>query len=290
MSIAGILDAMRSDRAPAERLVWICLENHANGHRCWPMTERAIAAELNLSIPTVQRAVQSLVAGEIVRVEQHKRRPTVFHMLRAYPKANGQHPPPEDLAYQNDMSTPENGPELTHQNDMSTASDAELTYQNDTPNPSGLSELTYQFDTPTPELTPKNDTSTPELTYQFDTTKESTSKNPTSKNPPTARAGARSESVHPLFNDFWESYPRKVGKRDASAAFTAAVKRADSAQAIIDALRLQPFHHNPQFIPHPATWLRGDRWLDKIEHPDAALMRAVGLNPDDLWRKGGLLQ
>ena len=283
MSIAGILDAMRSQRPPAERLVWICLENHANGHRCWPMTERAIAQELNLGIATVERAVQSLVAGNIVRADRHKRRPTVFHMLRDYPKANGQHPPPDDLTPQNDWSTARPEAELTPQNDES----SHLTHQNDE---STMVALTPQNDESTAHLTHQNDGLTSELTHQNDGTLESTSKKESTSNPPEARAGARSERVPIGFAEFWEIYPRKVSKRDAAAAFAAAVKRAGNPETILAALRQQPVNHNPRFIPYPATWLRGDRWLDEVEHPDAALMRAVGLNPNELWPKGGLLQ
>ena len=64
---------------------------------------------------------------------------------------------------------------------------------------------------------------------------------------------------------FWKEYPRKIGKRAAEKAYVAALKRAD-ATAIMTGLALFVKHAanlEPQFIPHPATWLNQDRWLDE---------------------------
>jgi hypothetical protein len=52
--IAGILDAMRSSYTPAVRLVWLCIENHANRDRWWRMTFEAIADELHLGLVTAR--------------------------------------------------------------------------------------------------------------------------------------------------------------------------------------------------------------------------------------------
>ena len=142
---------MRSPRPLAERLVWQCLENHANGARFWPMSEEAIARELSLGVATVARAVRALVASNIVRAEQHKRRPTVFYMLRVYGKPNGQHEPhQEELTTHNDGSTTE----LSDQSDGSTG---HLTTQNDRSTTPAQMDLTHQNDRPTPELTHQND-------------------------------------------------------------------------------------------------------------------------------------
>jgi hypothetical protein len=124
MSIHGILEAMRSDLSPAFRLVWQCLENHANGHRFWPMTAMQIAAELHLGVATVNRAIEGLEQLEIVRRELHHRRKTVFHMLRTYPDGGTHRYSDTDLADQNDKPTPD----LSPQNDQPTP---DLAYQND---------------------------------------------------------------------------------------------------------------------------------------------------------------
>ena len=298
MSVAGILEAMRSPRPLAERLVWQCLENHANGARFWPMSEEAIARELSLGVATVARAVRALVADNIVRAERHKRRPTVFFMLRDYGKPNGQYPPQTgDLTHQNDWSsaaeTPEIAdakPKLTTQNDGSTG---DLSHQND----GSTHYLTTQNDgssqPPQLALTHQDDRSSPELTHQNDRTSYPPVKNPPErkKEPPDPpRGGGR--LIDPLwFDAFWQLYPRKVGKRTAEAAFNAAVNRGNSAEAIVQGLRGYTFHADTQFQPHPTTWLRGDRWLDEVDSFDPVL-RAAGLRPEDFLDAppGGLLQ
>jgi hypothetical protein len=85
------------------------------------------------------------------------------------------------------------------------------------------------------------------------------------------------------FEAFWSAYPRKVGRGAAARAFAAACRKAP-AEEIIAAVQQASWHTNPKFIPHPTTWLHGERWTDEVEHPDAALLRAVGLAP------GGRLQ
>ena len=74
-------------------------------------------------------------------------------------------------------------------------------------------------------------------------------------------------SIDEDFLAFWRDYPRKTGKRAAQKAWDAALKRAN-AGAIRDALDLQKqagmFDREPQFIPHPRTWLCQDRFDDEI--------------------------
>ena len=205
MSIAGILDAMRSERPPAERLVWQCLENHANGHRCWAITEQAMADELKLGVATVARAVRALDADKIIEMVRFKRRPTLFKMLRNYPKPNGQHPPPpDDLTHQNDQSTGVIEPELTTQNDQSTY---HLTHQSDQSTAPLFAELTTQSDQPTPELTHQNDASTPELTHQIDQTSNPPVRTHQEENPPVRRASAPKPRPKSL-PDGWQPHPR----------------------------------------------------------------------------------
>lgn len=74
------------------------------------------------------------------------------------------------------------------------------------------------------------------------------------------------ESRPDRFDEFWDAYPRKVGKKKARAKFAAAVKAAGSAQRVIDgALRLAADPNLPekQFIPHPTTWMERGGWDDE---------------------------
>jgi len=73
------------------------------------------------------------------------------------------------------------------------------------------------------------------------------------------------------FESFWLAYPRKVGKGAAKRAYDRALARAgdEPGLTILDGLhRVRPFWADPEFIPHPTTWLGRDGWLDEPE-PDA---------------------
>ena len=68
------------------------------------------------------------------------------------------------------------------------------------------------------------------------------------------------------FEIFWEAYPRKEGKQKAEAAFAKVVV---PVQDLLDAIEAQNksaqwMKDGGQFIPHPATWLNGKRWLDQV--------------------------
>ena len=68
------------------------------------------------------------------------------------------------------------------------------------------------------------------------------------------------------FDEFWDAYPRKVGKKKARAKFAAAVKAAGDAQRVIDGARrlaADPNLPDKQFIPHPTTWLERGGWDDE---------------------------
>lgn len=69
------------------------------------------------------------------------------------------------------------------------------------------------------------------------------------------------------FDDFWRAYPHKVGKRDAVAAFAKALDSGATLERMIAAVQRQAASprwtkDGGQFIPHPATWLNGQRWED----------------------------
>jgi hypothetical protein len=270
MSVAGLLDAMRAcgptdkRRPTSYRLVWMCLENHANGHRVWRMTERDIAAELQIGINTVSRAIHGLIADGIVEVDRFKRRPSVFRMLKSYAKPNGKGP------HSHGDLTPQNGP-----------STQDLNTQNGGSTTPPRKYLTPQIDPSTTELTPQNGgTKTPPVRIHQK-----------GKNTPTPHAAPVGDGKPPPcvsqpagFADFWAGYPRKVGKRAAATAFAAAVKRGTHPDDILDGLdRARPKMEllDERYRPHPKTWLNQDRWHDEPDTVDPVL-RALGLVPDDM--------
>ena len=69
------------------------------------------------------------------------------------------------------------------------------------------------------------------------------------------------------FLAFWTAYPKRAGKDAAGKAFAKAMARigGDDPLAVILAgiERALPGWDDPQFIPHPATWLNQGRWEDE---------------------------
>ena len=73
------------------------------------------------------------------------------------------------------------------------------------------------------------------------------------------------------FLTFWAAYPKRKAKDTAAKAFTKAMNRigGDDPLAVILAgiERALPGWDDPQFIPHPATWLNAGSWEDDAPTP-----------------------
>jgi hypothetical protein len=72
------------------------------------------------------------------------------------------------------------------------------------------------------------------------------------------------------FEAFWKMYPKKVNKKKAKDKFIKICKDEKTYQAIMTGLRRQLHSNQWQkddglFIPHPLTWLNGERWNDEVE-------------------------
>ncbi len=67
------------------------------------------------------------------------------------------------------------------------------------------------------------------------------------------------------FEDFWGAYPRKIAKGHARKAFLAAIKKERIVKIIsaADQFATKCRTIDPKYVPHPATWLNGERWLDE---------------------------
>ena len=89
--------------------------------------------------------------------------------------------------------------------------------------------------------------------------------------PPISPTGET--DVQALFAEFWEAYPRKVDKKGAERAFLRVKGIADIFQQMMDALAAckrseQWTKDGGQYIPHPTTWIRQERWTATIEAPN----------------------
>lgn len=69
--------------------------------------------------------------------------------------------------------------------------------------------------------------------------------------------------INPVFEMFWNAYPRKVGKQAAIKAFAKAAKTVSTDEIIAGAIR---YANDPNrvdaFTAHPTTWLNAGRWAD----------------------------
>lgn len=90
---------------------------------------------------------------------------------------------------------------------------------------------------------------------------------PNTQYPNTLSTPKRRET-ETAFNQFWEAYPKKVGKDAASKSFAKRIKDGVSVEAMTLALAKQRESPDWQrddgrFIPNPATWLNQGRWMDE---------------------------
>ena len=72
--------------------------------------------------------------------------------------------------------------------------------------------------------------------------------------------------IEDLFAEFYSAYPRKVSKEPSRKAFVKLNPSDDLFVIIMDALELhKKVWDDPQFIPHPSSWLNQRRWEDEFK-------------------------
>ena len=132
------------------------------------------------------------------------------------------------------------------------------THRGDTVSPSGRQGDAQVGDTVTPETINKEPTN---RTYQEPITGTG------------AASAAASETAGELFEQFRAAYPasrRKTEVKQARSQFTAALKKVDSPQVLIDAAAAyanycQVQGTEPRYIKGMWRWLRDERWMDEYE-------------------------
>lgn len=87
------------------------------------------------------------------------------------------------------------------------------------------------------------------------------------------------EDVTRYFEKFWPPYPKKVGKKAAEKEWAKALKGGAKPEEIIAGLQKTKFPSDPQYIVHPARWLREGRWLDEgaPRNPHREFMKEYGI-------------
>lgn len=85
------------------------------------------------------------------------------------------------------------------------------------------------------------------------------------------------------FDDFWALYPRREAKKDALKAW-----RTIPPQQYIEILTslaawrpvlIERSEGRPQFIKLPATWLRGECWMDELPQINGHASHAPAVMP-----------
>lgn len=93
------------------------------------------------------------------------------------------------------------------------------------------------------------------------------------------------------FERFWAAYPLKVGKPKAKAAYVKALTRIDGPDppgvivAGVEAHRPKWELTEPEFLPHPTTWLNRDGWNDEPLPPRRSVVVPFNERPSPADRK-----
>lgn len=106
-------------------------------------------------------------------------------------------------------------------------------------------------------------------------------KNTNSKNTETKNR------IYAQFENFWREYPRRVGRASALKAFEKLATSDDLATEIIEGakkLANDPNLPPMQYVPHPATWLHREGWLDE-PYPERQLSREEKIERDNRERE-----
>ena len=76
--------------------------------------------------------------------------------------------------------------------------------------------------------------------------------------------------IEGMFERFWTAYPRHVNKQVARRAFEKLKPDDELLEKMLAAIKKQKQssqwqENEGQFIPHPATWINGNRWEDELK-------------------------
>lgn len=78
----------------------------------------------------------------------------------------------------------------------------------------------------------------------------------------------RSAAVAAEFDEWYQTYPKKVGKPAALTKYKAARKKASAETLLAGAqLMAKAFASDKTYCPNPATWLHQERWNDETQGP-----------------------
>src|SRR6266540_3173316 len=103
--------------------------------------------------------------------------------------------------------------------------------------------------------------------------------------PPLAPSRSKTDSPE-RFEEFWETYSHKVGRKKSETAYRSALKKPGvTADLLINAASqyvgwVKAEGKHPQYTKHPATWLNGEHWTDERaarEQPQTRVQQHLAL-------------
>ena len=100
-----------------------------------------------------------------------------------------------------------------------------------------------------------------------------------------------SDTVSKEFNELWELYPRKEGKKAAFASYQRAKKKGNTFEDVragilnyLDYIKAKKVE--PQFIKQGSTWFNGEHWNDEYDY-SVSESQQINSNPFlDLLKEG----
>lgn len=93
---------------------------------------------------------------------------------------------------------------------------------------------------------------------------------------------AKEEKNESIFESFWEVYPRKIGKEKCRNWFKSHKPKENFVKQMIEAVEQQKKSKqwsDPQYIPHPYTWLNQGRWEDELTPSKDSTFQSAPKNP-----------
>ena len=93
---------------------------------------------------------------------------------------------------------------------------------------------------------------------------------------------SKEEKNESIFESFWKVYPRKVGKEKCRNWFKSHKPKEELVQKMIEAVEEQKKSKqwsDPQYIPHPYTWLNQGRWEDELTPSKDSTFQSAPKNP-----------
>lgn len=91
--------------------------------------------------------------------------------------------------------------------------------------------------------------------------------------------------TNPRFAEFYEAFPRHVGRIAAEKAFANAVAAGADPEALIAGAKRYRDDPNrdPKYTAHPATWLNQGRWMDEATVAASAPTGFALPSPEEAW-------